>query len=179
MNENILKTECYKNKGLLSPLQAATGETSKPSSQIRRWIHDGAESAVAILKGDRMSSPMKLKDLARDNIDKGATSVEQVHRAIAAVPSEVLVEIGALESAAKSTLTIHEETNMKMDGQTLRGNEMVIPHVDLESVKERTKATFARESLVEVALLACTLTGIGLVLFSLQRAMESYVVLGF
>jgi hypothetical protein len=68
---------------------------------------------------------------------------------------------------------------MRTDGQTLRGNEMVIPHVDLESVKEWAKATFTRERMAEVALCAATVTVIGVVLFSLHRAMENYIILGF
>ena len=131
------------------------------------------------LKGNRMSSPMKSKDLVQDNIDKGATSVEQVHRAIAAVPCEVLVEIDALESAARSTLTIHEETKMKMDGQTLRGNEMVIPHVDLESVKGWAKRTFTKERIADVAMCASTVTVVGMVLFTLYRAMQNQTIVGF
>ena len=68
---------------------------------------------------------------------------------------------------------------MRTGGQTLRGNEMVIPHVDLESVKEWTKATFTRERMAEVALCACTVSVIGMVLFWLHRAMENYIILGF
>ena len=126
-----------------------------------------------------MSSQLKLKDLIKDNIDKGATPVEQLHKAIAAVPFKVLEKIEPLESAAKSTLNIHEETKMRTDGQTLRGNEMVIPHAGLEYVKEWAKATFTREKMVEVAIYASAVTAIGLVLFSLHRAMENYIILGF
>ncbi len=67
---------------------------------------------------------------------------------------------------------------MGTHGETIRGNEMVIPHVDLESVKGWTKATFTRERVAEVALCAATVTVIGLVLFSLHTAMENYIILG-
>ncbi len=51
MNENTLKTMVYEDRDRPLPLQAATGETCKPSSQIRHRIHDGVESAMAILNG--------------------------------------------------------------------------------------------------------------------------------
>ena len=68
---------------------------------------------------------------------------------------------------------------MRTDGQTLRGNETVIQHAGLESVKEWAKATFTRERMVEVAIYASAVTAMGVVLFSLHRAMENYVILGF
>ena len=125
-----------------------------------------------------MSSQLKLKDLIKDNIDKGATPVEQLHKAIAAVPFKVLEKIEPLESAAKSTLNIHEETKMRTDGQTLRGNEMVIPHVDLESVKEWAKRTLTKERIVDVAISASTVTVVGMVLSVLYRAMQNQTVVG-
>jgi len=68
---------------------------------------------------------------------------------------------------------------MRTDGQTLRGNEMAIPHVDLESVKEWAKATFTKERITEAALCAATVGVTGMVVFSLHRAMENYVIMGF
>jgi len=68
---------------------------------------------------------------------------------------------------------------MRTDGKTLRGNEMAIPHVDLESVKEWAKATFTKQRIQEAALCVATVSVIGTVLFSLHRAMESYVIMGF
>ncbi len=68
---------------------------------------------------------------------------------------------------------------MRTDGQTLRGNETVIPHVDLESVKGWAKATFTRERIREAALCAATVSLIGVVVLSLHRAMENYIILGF
>ena len=43
---------------------------------------------------------------------------------------------------------------MRPDGQTIRGNEMVIPHVDLESVKEWAKRTFSTDNLTKACLAA-------------------------
>jgi|GEM_PF-930799 len=68
---------------------------------------------------------------------------------------------------------------MGTDGQTLRGNEMAIPHVDLESVKEWAKRTFTRERIVDVAMCASTLTVVGMVLSTLYRAMQNQTIVGF
>jgi len=68
---------------------------------------------------------------------------------------------------------------MRTDGQTLRGNEMTIPHVDLESVKEWARATFTKERIREAALCAATVTLAGGLVFSLHKAMEHYVIMGF
>ena len=68
---------------------------------------------------------------------------------------------------------------MRIDGQTLRRNEMVIPHVDLKAVKGWAKATFTKERIVEGALCAATVGVTGMVLFSLHRAMENYIISGF
>ena len=57
-----------------------------------------------------MGKLMKLKDLVQELIDKGATSVEQIHRAIADMPFETLEKIEPLESATKSTKKIHDNT---------------------------------------------------------------------
>ena len=68
---------------------------------------------------------------------------------------------------------------MKTDGQTLRGNEMVIPHVDLESVKGWAKRTFTKERIVDVAVCASTVTVVGVVLSVLYRAIQNQTVVGF
>ena len=57
-----------------------------------------------------MSKLMKLKDMVQDMIDKGATSVEEIHRAIADMPFETLEKIEPLESASKSAKKIHDNT---------------------------------------------------------------------
>ena len=67
---------------------------------------------------------------------------------------------------------------MRTDGQTLRGNEMVIPHVDLESVKEGAKRTFTKERIVDAAVYASTVTVVGMVLSTLYRAMQNPTIVG-
>jgi hypothetical protein len=52
-------------------------------------------------------------------------------------------------------------------------------HPDWEAVKGWAKATFTRERLQEAALCAATVSVVGTVLFSLQRAMGSFVIVGF
>jgi hypothetical protein len=68
---------------------------------------------------------------------------------------------------------------MKTHGQTLRGNEMVIPHVDLESVKGWAKRTFTKERIVDAAMCASTVTVVGLVLSTLYRAMQNQTIVAF
>ena len=68
---------------------------------------------------------------------------------------------------------------MKAHGETLRGNEMAIPHVDLESVKEWAKRTFTKERIVDVAMCASTVTVVGMVLSVLYRAMQNQTIVGF
>ena len=68
---------------------------------------------------------------------------------------------------------------MRTDGQTIRGNEIVTPHVDLESVKEWAKRTFTKERIVDVAMCASTVTVVGMVLSVLYRAMQNQTVVGF
>lgn len=57
-----------------------------------------------------MSNILKLKDMIQDLIDKGATSVEQIHKTIAAMPLETLEKIEPLENVVKSTKKIQEST---------------------------------------------------------------------
>lgn len=68
---------------------------------------------------------------------------------------------------------------MKTDGQTIRGNEIVIPHVNLESVKDWAKATFTRERVTEVVVYTSTMTVLGVVLSTLYRAVQNNTVVGF
>ena len=68
---------------------------------------------------------------------------------------------------------------MRTDGHTIRGNEMVIPHVDLESVKGWAKRTFTKERIVDVAMCASTVTVVGMVLSTLYRAMQNQTIVGF
>ena len=68
---------------------------------------------------------------------------------------------------------------MRTDGQTIRGNELVIPHVNLESVKDWAKATFTRERVTEVVVYTSTMTVLGVVLSTLYRAVQNNTVVGF
>jgi hypothetical protein len=52
-------------------------------------------------------------------------------------------------------------------------------HPDWETVKGWAKATFTKERIHEAALCAATVSIIGVVVFSLHRAMEHYIILGF
>lgn len=51
-----------------------------------------------------------LKDLVQEVVDKGATSVEEVHKAIAALPLEVLESISGLEEPAKNVKEIQQKS---------------------------------------------------------------------
>jgi hypothetical protein len=52
-------------------------------------------------------------------------------------------------------------------------------HPHWETVREWAKATLTREKIFEAALCAATVSIIGVVVLSLHRAMENYIVLGF
>ena len=68
---------------------------------------------------------------------------------------------------------------MRTDGQTIRGNEMVIPHVDLESVKEWAKATFTNERIAGVGVVAATLVVTGYLGSVLFKGMQTYSISSF
>ena len=68
---------------------------------------------------------------------------------------------------------------MRTDGQTIRGHEMVIPHVDLASVKACIKATFTKERMAEVGLVAATLVVTGYLGSVLFKGIETYSMSGF
>ncbi len=52
-------------------------------------------------------------------------------------------------------------------------------HPDWETVKGWAKATFTKERIHEAALCAATVSLIGVVVLSLHKAMENYIILGF
>ena len=68
---------------------------------------------------------------------------------------------------------------MRTDGQTLRGNEMGIPHVDLESVKAWARATLSRERMAEVGVVAATLVVTGYLGAVLFKGIQTYSMSGF
>jgi len=68
---------------------------------------------------------------------------------------------------------------MRTDGQTIRGNETVALQLDLEAVREWAKTTFTKERIVGVVVSVSTVTVLGVVLFTLHRAMENSTIVGF
>ena len=51
-----------------------------------------------------------IKDLIQEAVDKGATSVEQIHQAIASMPLDALAKRGLLEDDAAAAKKTHAET---------------------------------------------------------------------
>jgi hypothetical protein len=68
---------------------------------------------------------------------------------------------------------------MGTDGQTIRGNELAIPHVDLEAVKAWAKATFTKERMAEVGVVAATLVATGFLGAVLFGGIQTYSMSGF
>jgi len=68
---------------------------------------------------------------------------------------------------------------MKMTTYTKAMTTQEATHPDWETVKGWAKAAFTRERIHEAALCAATVSLIGVVVLSLHRAMESYIILGF
>lgn len=57
-----------------------------------------------------MTNLRKLREIIQEAIDRGATTVEQIHKDIAAMPLNALEKIEPLESAAQGTRKIQEDT---------------------------------------------------------------------
>jgi hypothetical protein len=57
-----------------------------------------------------MSKFSEVKDLVQDAIEKGATSVEEVHQKIASMPFEVLEQIAPDIPAVKSISQVQQKT---------------------------------------------------------------------
>ena len=57
-----------------------------------------------------MSRLRGLKDLVRDVVNKGATSVEEIHKTIAAMPFSALEKFGPMEESAKSAKALQDRT---------------------------------------------------------------------
>jgi hypothetical protein len=57
-----------------------------------------------------MGNLRKLKDLVQEMVDKGATSVEEVHKAIAALPLDALESIEGIAEPAKDIKEIQQKT---------------------------------------------------------------------
>lgn len=57
-----------------------------------------------------MSKIKDLKDLVQQAIDDGATSAEDVHNRIAAMPFDQLEKIAAIEGLVQSARSLHDES---------------------------------------------------------------------
>ncbi len=57
-----------------------------------------------------MENVRKLKDLVQEFVDKGATSVEDIHKSIAALPLEALEGIEGIGESAKGIKEIQQKT---------------------------------------------------------------------
>jgi hypothetical protein len=79
----------------------------------------------------------------------------------------------------QTTTQNKEEKKMRTDGQTIRGNELAIPHVDLEALKGWAKATFTKERIAEVGVVAATLVVTGYLGAVLLTGIRTYSMSGF
>lgn len=68
---------------------------------------------------------------------------------------------------------------MRTDGQTMRGNELAIPHVDFDSVKAWAKATLTKERLAGIGIVAATLVVTGFLGIVLFTGIQSSTMSGF
>ena len=50
------------------------------------------------------------KDLIQQAVDKGATSVEQIHNTIVDVPLDVMTKLGIMEGTAQTVKHVHKQT---------------------------------------------------------------------
>ncbi len=68
---------------------------------------------------------------------------------------------------------------MRTDGHTLRGNQLAIPHVNLEAVKAWAKEVFTKERIAEAGVVAATLVVTGYLGTVLFRGIQTYSMSGF
>ncbi|MBW1988745.1 MAG: hypothetical protein JRI97_04275 [Deltaproteobacteria bacterium] len=57
-----------------------------------------------------MSKLLKIRDLVQEMVDKGATSVEEIHRQIADMPFDTLEKIDITAPTTKRVRKIHDNT---------------------------------------------------------------------
>jgi hypothetical protein len=62
------------------------------------------------LRKEVVADVTEIQKTVKDAIDKGATSVEQVHRSIAKMPIKYLAKIDGVKSAAKDAGDIQDKT---------------------------------------------------------------------
>ena len=63
---------------------------------------------------------------------------------------------------------------MRTDGQTIRRNEMVIPQVDLEAVKEWVKRTFSEDNVTKAGLASAAAVSICYWVAATCQAFQAY-----
>ena len=63
---------------------------------------------------------------------------------------------------------------MRTDGHTVRGNQMVIPHVDLEAVKEWVKRTFSEDNVTKAGLASAAAVSIFYWVAVTYQAFQAY-----
>jgi len=61
-------------------------------------------------KGDRRAEAKRLVDLVQREVDDGATSVEEIHKAIANLPLEILDRLDIFEETSKGARKVQEAT---------------------------------------------------------------------
>jgi hypothetical protein len=76
-------------------------------------------------KGDGRAEAKRLVDLVQREIDDGATSVEEIHKAIAALPLDVLDRLDISEETSKGARKVQEATIGAMYDVIRRVNEEV------------------------------------------------------
>lgn len=57
-----------------------------------------------------MNTLIKIKDMVQDLVDKGATSVEEIHKSVADMPFDILKKIDPSQGAADSARNFHHDT---------------------------------------------------------------------
>ena len=62
------------------------------------------------IKGDGRAEAKRLVDLVQREIDDGATSVEEIHKAIANLPLEVLDRLDIFQETSKGARKVREAT---------------------------------------------------------------------
>lgn len=72
-----------------------------------------------------MTDLLKVKDLIQQAIDRGATTVEQIHQIVAALPFDILSQIEPLEETARTAKSLHQQSIGRVYDVIRRVNETV------------------------------------------------------
>jgi hypothetical protein len=76
-------------------------------------------------KGDGRAEARRLVDLVQREVDDGATSVEEIHKAIANLPLDILDRLDIFEETAKGARKVQDATIGAMYDVIRRVNEEV------------------------------------------------------